>query len=502
MNSRKWTAMSTLLSGAVAAALLAGTFSGGGQKAYASQVAAVGGSPNAGVQVQNLETTTASSITLELFPQNTGQPVTLTRSNVSGEGSANFYLPSETAVGPGAYGAVLTSDRQIAAIARHEWLQAGNAGAATYGTVPEAEVVILPLVLGPTAAAPGGFAGQVSWFSIQNAATTGTVSARVDLFQTGSSTPIDTATYSIGAGTSRTVKMGEGEFTGLPDTQTTPRGFVGYARITGTAANRLVVQSFVDFTTSNKAVYAFSGVPSTSAVTQLYAPLLRRDYFGTTGVSIVNPGTTAASVVVSYFDDPQSPSKLAGGTVNETINIPASSSVVLYQGPRANNPLPDTGAIADNNGWFGSARMVSTQPILAVVNDAVINNNFATQTSAAYNAATSAEGANKIFAPLVRRRHVSQQLTTGIQVQNIGNAATDITVTYKRNDGAAAGSETRTGVQPGRSVNFYQDAPGAPFPTGNFGSAVITSSGQPLALIVNDFSINNALDAALYNGLR
>ena len=221
---------------------------------------------------------------------------------------------------------------------------------------------------------------------------------------------------------------------------------------------------------------------------------------------MVNPGGAAATVTITYFNDPLSPSKLPGGSASETVTVPANSSVLVYQGPRGGNPLPDpdagAGQIANNNGFFGSARMVSTQPILGVVNDAVINNSFATQTDGAYNAATQPDGATRLFTPLIRRRHTSSLLTTGVQVQNVGNAPTNITIAFKLSNGAAAGSQTINNVQPGASVNFYQDAPDSPFPAGNFGSGVVTSSGQPIVAIVNDFSLTNGLDAAINLSLK
>jgi hypothetical protein len=519
MNGRKLATISTLFSGVAAAALLAGAFVTGGQNtAYASQMATIGGTANSGIQVQNLSTSPAT-IQVDLYSQAGGAPAQLQQPGVVGEGSANFYLPSAAGVGAGAYGVVLSSDQPIAAIARTEWTSGGRSGAATYGTVAPAQSVILPLALGPTAAAPTGYVNQLSQFSIQNAGATGAASVSIQLYGvnsagvpvkcvgTGTGCPGGSpAAYSIAAGTSRTITLGQGDFTGLPDTQASPRGFVGYARITSSSAsNPLVVQSFVDFTNSSKAVYAFSGVGADTASTTLYAPLLRKDYFGTTGVSLVNPNGTPASVQVTYYNDPGSPSKLAGGSFTETITVPANSSLVAFQG--SNNNLPDAtpAVITDNKGWFGSAKMVANVPILAVVNDAVFTQSYGTVTSAAYNASSTADGGTKIFAPLVRRRHTAAQLTTGIQVQNVGAAATNITVTYKNSAGAAAGSTTINNVAAGASVNFYQDAAGSPFPSGTFGSAVITSSGAPIVLIVNDFSIPgtaNGLDAALYNGLK
>ncbi len=494
MNSRKLTTISSLLSSAAAAALLAGTVSFSGN-AYASQTAAIGGAAISGVQVQNLSGSTAT-VQIELHPQAGGAPVTLSAPSVAAQSAANFYLPSATNVPTGAYGAVLSSDQQIAAIARTEWTSGGKSGAATYGSVPPAQNVILPLVV-------GNYAGQNSQFTVQNAGTTA-ATVTIQVRAVGSATAVKTATRTIQPGASATLIAGQGELSGLPNTQANPSGFLGNALITGNQP--LVVQSFVDFTNSNRAVYAFSGVPvpTNTGQTTLYAPLLRRNYFGTTGMSLVNPTGTDATVTIRYFNDPQSPSKM--GTANtETVTVKANSSAAPFQG--TSKVLPAGTSL--NKGWFGSARITSSQPLVAVVNDAVfVNGNFAAiDTSAAYNAGTAAEGATTIYAPLVRNAHTNSRLTTGIQVQNLGTASTTVTVTFKNNAGATVGRAQQS-VQPGASVNFYQgNAPSAGgFPAGQFGSAVITSSGgQNIAAIVNDFSAPGAttpLDAAIFNGLK
>lgn len=510
MNGRKLTTISTLVSGVAAAALLAGTLSGGGPRAYASQMATIGGTANSGIQVQNLSTSPAT-VQMDLYPQGGGTPTSLTRTNVAGESSADFYLPSENTVAAGSYGVVLSSNQQIAAIARTEWLSSGRTGAAAYGTVAPAQNVVLPSLLGPTAAAPGGFANQVSQFSVQNAGTSGNATVVVDIFREGNATAIKSIPLSIPAGTSQTLKMGVAPLDNLPDTQTSPRGFVGYARVSSnSASNPLVVQTFVDFTNSSTAVYAYSGVPTTAAATNLFAPLVRRDYFGTTGMQLVNPGGTVANVTITYYTDPNSPQKLTGPgqTATETVQIQPNSSLGVYQGPRPGNPLPDpdagAGRISNNNGYFGSAKIVSSQPIVGIVNDAVINDQFATRTSAAYNLTSSADGGTKIFTPLVRNAHTARRLTTGVTIQNIGGSATNVTLTARTSGGAAVAPVTINNVAPGASVSIFQGAATTPFPAGQFGSAVVTSSGQPIAVIVNDASFTNplSLDAAIYNGLK
>ena len=191
MNGRKLATLSTLFSGVAATALLAGAFvTGGGSTAYASQMATIGGTANSGIQVQNLSTSPAT-IQVDLYSQSGGAPAQLSAAGVVGEGSANFYLPSASNVGAGSYGVVLSSDQPIAAIARTEWTSGGRWGAASYGTVAPAQSVILPLALGPTAAAPGGYVNQQSQFSIQNAGTSGAATVSIQLYGVNSAgTPV------------------------------------------------------------------------------------------------------------------------------------------------------------------------------------------------------------------------------------------------------------------------------------------------------------------------
>lgn len=497
MNRRKLTALSTLVSGAAAAALLAGTLTNGAPAAFASQLATIGGATITGVQVQNLSSS-AATISMMLYPQAGGNPITLSPkapqpAQTPAEGSANFYLPSESSVPSGAYGAVLSADQQIAAIARTEWRDSGKAGAAIYGTVPPAQNVVLPLVAGPTAASPAGYYNQVSEFTVQNAADANTNSTvvTIDLYRVGDANVVRSMQYTVAAGTSKSVRMGQGDFSGLPDAVGL-RGFLGYAKISSnSASNPLVVQSFVDFTNSSKAVYAFSGVPQSSAATTLFAPLVRRDYYGTTGISLVNTGGTDANVKITYFNDPNSPAKISAPNDVENVVVKANGSLVVYQGATATtNPLPTK--------WFGSAKIESDQPILGVINDALLNGSTIV-TSAAYNAPTASDGGLKVFAPLVRRNHTPDKLTTGIQVQNIGSGPADITVKYTTSAGATS-QETATGVAQFASKNFYQGS-GTAFPSGAYGSATIESN-QPIVLIVNDASATGTLDAALYNGLK
>ena len=88
---------------------------------------------------------------------------------------------------------------------------------------------------------------------------------------------------------------------------------------------------------------------------------------------------------------------------------------------------------------------------------------------------------------------------TGFQVQNLGTATANITITYYRQDGSVAHTVSDT-VPPGESKNYYQphiDELGTTFD----GSVVITSD-QPIAAIANQTSYSQTPNlAASYNGV-
>jgi hypothetical protein len=107
------------------------------------------------------------------------------------------------------------------------------------------------------------------------------------------------------------------------------------------------------------------------------------------------------------------------------------------------------------------------------------------------------------------------QIDTGIQIQNAGDAPTDITVTYTPALTSAGGkgtacTQSMPNVGPGESANFGVNAILTPFrnsncnnPDGFIGWADVSqnSSNQPLVAIVNQAEINQAISSA-YTGFN
>jgi len=470
---------------AVLVAGISGAFGTGGAPAvYASRVAGISSAGETGIQIQNLDQTQAASITADFYESGGAwaQQITLPSTNPSA--AANIWLPGTT-LPTGAYAAIINADRQIAAIARTDWPSSG--GAAIYSNVLPGTEIALPLAV-------RNYYGQASLVSIQNTDTSAQATVTVDVLQPGAADPVVSQDYTIPQGTSITLDLAEDtEFAALGD------GFLGSILVS--SATEVGVQSFVDITTSDKAVYAFEGVPSDMAATTLYAPLFRAQQYPRpgdptsgrldTGISVVNPGSSAADVTVTYYGAGGS---CAGQTITSpTVSIAANSSHVFYQGALAEQGLPA--------GCYGAAVINSAGGgVLAIVNDA----QNLSQTAASFNAVSAEQGATTVALPLYRKAHANG-LTTGISVMNIGSGQAQITIAFNQAQGGGSTPVscptgcTQT-VGPNETAIFWPGSISA-LPDGTYGSATVQST-QPVAVIVNDVNVSGAVDMATYNGIK
>lgn len=485
-----------LLSAAGVVALLvaglSGAFGGGATPAvYASRLAGISGAGITGINIQNLDASAEATIQAEFYKQGGGPAIPIQRPNVGAGSAANIYLPNEKDLANGAYAAIISADRQIAAIARTDWTSSG--GAAIYSNVQPGTDVTLAL-------ATKKFNGQTSLISVQNTDTGQQANAKISFFKAGEATAMASKDVSIQPGTSVTVDLSKDA-----SFATVPTNTFGSVKVTANVP--VGVQSFIDFDNMPKAVYAFEGVPSEQAAEKLYAPLIRNGFAGaTTGISVVNPGATDVQVTLTYYGSPLSSNaqcKAAGATFthnNGPVTLPAGAGAVFYQGDVV---IPVTGRSTLPTGCLGGAVIsASGGKILAIVNDAT------STTSAAYNAPSDAQGAKIVALPLFRNNHTPARLSTGIQVMNL-NATTQAQVAIELKDNAGvvlSGScpECTASIAALGSHTWYP--PSMPSQNGNqgkYGSAKLTVSGnEQIVAIVNDASATGAFDAAIYNGIK
>jgi hypothetical protein len=181
------------------------------------------------------------------------------------------------------------------------------------------------------------------------------------------------------------------------------------------------------------------------------------------------PGGSPVDVTISY----------AGTACEETATIEAGAAATFNQATNACLPTP----------YVGAATIEATDGnVVAAVMQVGPTTLFA------YNGFT--DGATNPVMPLVQGNNFNY--FTGIQVQNTGNAATDVTVSYVA--GAAGNDCTQTEtIAPGASAT-YQDCSSMAVPTFIGGASVsVNSADQPLVAIVNQLNLPDGKGAA-YNG--
>ncbi len=200
-----------------------------------------------------------------------------------------------------------------------------------------------------------------------------------------------------------------------------------------------------------------------AGATTVRLPLLNKGNSGfNTWFSVQNAGTAAATVSVAYSD----------GT-NASATIQPGAAQVFYQANETHSATVFAGTVTSTN----------NQPLVA----AVIQES--TSVMFAYTGFTGAGTPTPVF-PLVNANNSGY--ISGLQIQNAGNAPTDVTVTYKKSLAGTDCTETQT-IAAGASNTFAlfafangansTCAPGAQF----VGSAKVTGNtgNQPLVGIGN-----------------
>lgn len=439
------------------------------------------GPGTSGVQVQNLDATASATLVMDWWPQSGGRPIPIVLPPLLPLSSGNAYLPTEGRIGNGLYALIAHADRRIAAVARTEWPTTG--GAVLFSNSRPAKRLIVPLIA-------CRFAGQTAYISIQNTNQSDPTTVVTKFFVSGSTTPVESHQRRITEGTSITFSA--------CDLDTPNLSYVGY--LTAEAEVPITAQAYVNIETAEKPVYAFEGLPDDAAAERLHVPLFRNNYYGTTGISVVNPGPAATRVSVHFVG---ALGQCVGQRYSQgPVEIAPGSSALFYQ---ANVPVSGTGVSPLPHSCAGSATIdAEGGKVLAVVNDAT-GNPGAPAASAAYVAMSAAQAARRVALPLFRNRHTRFQLTTGIQAVNVGDTMARAQIRFVLSDGTqisalACGPACNVTIAPGAAKNWYPPAIAA-LPSGKYGSAFIDSD-QPLAVIVNDVSLTGALDAAIYNGLN
>lgn len=450
--------------------------------ALASRLSGIQGAGVSSMSVVNLDAAQSAVVVADFFKQGGGPPVPVQRPSIAPGTAANIYLPAEAALANGAYAAIVSSDREIRSLARTDWPASG--GAVLYeDSIPATDIVVVPAVKRHD--------GHTSLVTIQNTDTGQSATISVEFFVRGTAMPAAITTIAVQPGTSATIDVGR-----LSGFAAVPNGAIGHLRIR--SATEVAVSAIVDVEASQKGVYAFDGVPSEWASTRLFAPVIHAaapldpsDAASpplSTRIEILNTNTASpASVTVRYRG-------IAGTCagqwfVDPAITLPAGDSATVRQAP-GSGVLP-AGCTAAATIESDGANVVAT----------VIDEQGAGTLAAAYNAQLAEAAGTRVHVPHWRSRHTPMQLSTAVQVMNVGTEPTTATLAIQTPGGplAGCGADCTATIPPG-GAHLWWPPSSAALPANIYGSAVVEAD-QPLVAIVTDVSVNGAVDLASYVGI-
>jgi hypothetical protein len=211
--------------------------------------------------------------------------------------------------------------------------------------------------------------------------------------------------------------------------------------------------------------------------TELGLPLIMRNNSGFyTWFNIQNAGSSDASVTVNY--------------------VPGSDGNAHTEGPVTIKPgaahtfnQRDLAQLGSK--FIGSAVVTSNQPIVGTVMQ--VGETF--KILLGYNGFT--EGSTAVSMPLIMSNN--SDYYTSFQVQNVGDAATTVTIKYGKNlRGSFQPADETVTLQPDKSETFQQNT--GQWATATYvGSATITSA-EPVVVIVNQAKLTGVPLGTSYKG--
>jgi len=231
-------------------------------------------------------------------------------------------------------------------------------------------------------------------------------------------------------------------------------------------------------TLGNNPQYMASTESFSSGATEVNLPLVMRANAGyDTWFNVQNAGASDATVTVEYVP----------GSAGSAYTEP---SVIIK--PGASHTYDQSGLAAIGTKFVGSAIITSDQPVVATVMQVgqIYKNMMG------YNGFTA--GSTTVSMPLIMSNNSG--FYTGYQVQNVGSAATTVTINYGANiAGTFSPADDTATLDPGESMTFLQNT--GQFATDKYvGSATITAS-EPVVAIVNQVSLGAVALGTAYNGV-
>lgn len=424
----------------------------------------IGGNWNTGVQIQNIGDDTAS-VLIEYYDE-TGTCVLTDTVSISAGSSVNVYPPgdyTDTELPDGKYSAVLSSDQPIAAVANNV-NRGSEIGDSYLGSEAGSQQVYAPLIF-------RNYSSYTSIIFAQNA-TPSSQDITIALYPVGESTPAVSKTYSGVPGyATQEINLASGDFSGFGNTY-------GSAIISGGSGDVavVVVSNRQPGTDLSQLVHLeYRGISAAFAGKHFFAPLVFKNHNAwDSGVNLQNIEAVTTTVTITYTASSLSSAYPLVKTGN--MQLGPNAGGVFYL------PRSDMNGLGEDlpDGFFGGVELSSdTADILAIVN--AVNYAGSSAVGSSYEALSPAAATSSIAGPLIFRGWADTE--TGINLQNVGDATTDVRLTITKAEGAPTeggdGPWTFeiTDVGPGQAATFYLPAL-MPTISKLYGAATITSTGD------------------------
>ena len=418
-----------------------------------------------GQQAQNVGSASAK-VVMTAYEQN-GTSHDCGEKTIAAGASATFLTDSDcTTVSAGFIGsAVLSADQAIAAIVNVNNRGTGAAAGQYQGTdgVDVADTISFPLV-------KNNHSGRTTTFYVQNASTSPN---NMTATFTVNGTPYSKTYNNVPANAMVIINPSDAS---VPAGQ----GNVGSLEVKG--SQPLAGSSLEHQTTAavGQNLQASKAFVAADGATDVFCPLYRNAHTKksqTTGAQVQNVSNSPVNVEFTVN---------AGGSTYGpyTATIAAGASETFYA-PSLSPAIPA--------GTVGSATIKATGGnVVAVVNDAGTDNGVQRKTTYA----CFGGGGTTVNVPLAKE--FAGGNTTGIQVQNVGNADTKVALEYKATNGASLKIESTAMVAPGQSITAYGvSSPSSEWQvlssSGSMGgtvNGVVITADEPVVAIANESSAN------------
>lgn len=405
---------------------------------------APGGPFSTAFRVQNLETTVASCA-YTLYDASGTNAYSISPTTVQPGDSMFVYTPNLSGLASGTYSAVVTCDKNVAAVANWGDSDSGDSysGVSTPGT---------------TWYVPGVYDNYYNYYSniiVQNT-TASAVDIDVDIYSPGSSSPVTTqSATSVPAYSS--VSFEQEGLGALSDN-------VPYsAVVTATGDVAAIVNIYGRSSVDNQ---LFSYNAFSSGNTTFFAPVIMNNYYGyNTALVVQNIGSSTTHITVSYATGETQAQDLAANSA-ATFYTPASGI------PSGNGPGINSATVTSTSAGSGA------QPIVVLVNESNSYNR-----AASYNGFPS--GGTEVRAPALEKRYYNYNSSMTCQVVSGGPAT--MTIEYFGAGGTSLGTTTSPSKATGETYVFY--VPNESYiPDGWLGSAKVTSTADIVCVVNQDMN--------------